>query len=107
MEVEKMLANFIADTYDNFSEINWPEVAARADFAGHTEQSLKNMYFQDLLCSTRKQLGAQGDDVGVQEVADHVRGHQRTWRKNKEKWQQGLIAFFEKRVDDLGIEDFL
>ena len=36
MQVEKMLANFIADTYQNFNEIDWPEVAARPDFTGHT-----------------------------------------------------------------------
>lgn len=109
MQIEKMLANFIADTFHNYKEINWPEVAARPDFAGHTEQSLKNMYFQELLSSTRKKLGIQGDEdnVTLRQVAEHTRDKQRAWRKNKEKWQQALIAFFERRVDQLGIKSFL
>ena len=111
MQVGKMLANFIADTYQNFSEIDWPEVAARPDFAGHTEQSLKNMYFQELLSSTRKKLGNQegqgDDDVTLRQVAEHTQDKQPGRRMVKEKWQQALIAFFEMKVDQLAIKSFL
>ena len=107
MQVEKILANFIADTFDHFSEINWPLVASRPEFAGHTEQSLKNMYFQELLSSTRKILGNQDDEVTPRQVAEHTREKNPAWRKNKEKQQQALIAFFEREVDQLGIKGFL
>ena len=107
MQVEKILANFIADTFDHFSEINWPLVASRPEFAGHTEQSLKNMYFQELLSSTRKILGNQDDEVTPRQVAEHTREKNPAWRKNKEKQQQALIAFFEREVDQLDIKGFL
>ena len=84
-------------------------MAARPDFAGHTEQSLKNMYFQELLSSTRKKLGNQegDDDVTLRQVAEHTQDKQTATRKVKEKWQQALIAFFEMKVDQLAIRDFL
>ena len=42
LRVERMLANHIAQTY-TFSSIDWPRVAARTEFAGHTERSLRVM----------------------------------------------------------------
>jgi len=43
----------------------------------------------------------------LRKVAQHARDKQPAWRKKKEKWQQALIAFFERRVDQLGIKSFL
>ena len=82
-------------------------MASRPEFAGHTEQSLKNMYFQELLSSTRKILGNQDDEVTPRQVAEHTREKNPAWRKNKEKQQQALIAFFEREVDQLDIKGFL
>jgi len=106
-QIEKMLTNFIADTFQNFKEINWAEVTARPDFAGHTERSLKHMYFQVLMRNTKKGNQGDNDDVTLRQVAEHTRDKQPAWRKNKEKWQQALISFFERRVDQLGIKSFL
>ena len=75
------------------------------------EQSLKNMYFQELLSSTRKKLGNQegqgDDDVTLRQVAEHTQDKQPGRRMVKEKWQQALIAFFEMKVDQLAIKSFL
>ena len=106
LQVERMLAEYIADTYTDFSEINWPVVAARPDFAGHTEHSLKNIYFQILMKSTKKTLG-RTNHVTVAEIAEHTRTNKPAWKINKDKWQQPLIAHFQQRIDQLGIKDFL
>ena len=106
LQVERMLAEYIANTYTDFSEINWPVVAARPDFAGHTEISLKNTYFQILMKSTKKTLGRK-NHVTVAEIAEHSRTYKPAWKINKDKWQQPLIAHFQQRIDQLGIKDFL
>ena len=106
LEVEKMLANHIADTYTDFSEINWPTVAALPDFAGHTEHSLKNMYFQVLMKSTKKAL-ERNNHVTLAEIAKHTMENKPAWKVNKDKWQQPLISYFQKRINEMGIRDFL
>ena len=106
LEVERMLANYIADTYTDFSEINWPTVAALPDFAGHTEHSLKNMYFQVLMKSTKKAL-ERNNHVTLAEIAKHTMENKPAWKVNKDKWQQPLISYFQKRINELGIRGFL
>ena len=45
LRVERMLANYISDSFTNFSDIDWSKVAARSELVGHTENSLKQIYF--------------------------------------------------------------
>ena len=103
LQVEKMLAEHIGDTYTDFSEINWPVVAERPDFAGHTERSLKNMYFQVLMNTTKKGLKRKSD-VTVAEIAKYIRENKLARKINAYKWQQPLISFFQQRTEQLGIK---
>ena len=97
-----MLAEYIGDTYTDFSEINWPSVAAQPDFAGQTDRSLKNMYFQVLMKNTKKGLKRKSE-VSVAEVAKYVREN-KIAKKINYKWHQPLIDFFQDRTEQLGIK---
>ena len=96
-----MLAEHIGDTYSDFSEINWPLVAAQPDFAGHTEQSLKYMYFKCMFNNTKKGLKRKSD-VSVADIAKYTRENKIA--KKKYKWHQPLIDFFQERTEQLGIK---
>ena len=68
LRVERMLASHIAESYSNFSEIKWSSVAARSEFAGHTERSLRNMYFF-IYKHTMNCLEMKKSDLNPQHIA--------------------------------------
>ena len=98
-----MLAEHIGDTYTDFSKINWPLVAARPEFAGHTDHSLKNMYFQVLMKTTKKGLKRKSE-VSVAEIAKYTRENKIAKRISRHGWHQPLIDFFQERTEQLGIK---
>ena len=109
-----MLANYISDTFTDFSSIDWPEVAARSEFAGHTEQSLRYMYLQKLNKS-KKVLGLQSDELRPLHIAEYcelVYGVGATGRAttgasiNKARRQSEVISFFKRRVNELKLKNF-
>ena len=114
LRVERMLANYISDTFTDFSDIDWSKLAARSEFVGHTENSLKQKYFGHLSTDTKKKFGLKSDEVLPQHIAEYcelVYGKGAMGRAkggislNKLNRQTDVIAFFEKRVVDLGLEN--
>ena len=112
LRVERMLANYISDTFTNFSDIDWPEVAARSEFVGHTENSLKQKYFGHLSSNTKKKFRLQSDKVSPQHIAEYAELVYGEGAMGKAKGrvdlnrQTAVIDFYEKRVVDLGLENF-
>ena len=108
LRVERMLANHIAQTY-TFSSIDWPRVAARSEFAGHTERSLRVMYLRKPE-KTRMKFGMQSKDVTPQHVAEYcdlVYGNEavgtvKAWPSiKKSQRQKDVIALFVNSVAGL------
>ena len=111
-----MLANYIRETYTDFSSIIWPEVAARREFTGHTASSLHKLYMGSLSPSTKKKFGLQGDRVTPQFIAEYyelVYGKGAIGRaKNgaspaKIKRQIEVITFFERKITELRLNNFI
>jgi len=110
LRVERMLANYINDNFDTFDKINWPEVAVRREFAGQTLNSLRTMYFKNLRVSTRKKFQLENDEVTAQDIMNYCelvygKSRARLGGKTMER-QRKVIAFFEKKVDGLGVLNF-
>ena len=113
LRVERMLANYISDTFTNFSSIDWPEVAARSEFAGHTVNSLRAIYFKRLNITKRK-YGLNSDKVSMQCIAQHCelvygmgtpKGYAN--RDDKINRQKEVIAFFDKRMTEMNMKNFV
>ena len=102
LQVERLLAEHIDETYTDFSEIDWPMVATQPDFAGHTDSSLKNIYFQVLMKTTKKGLERKSN-VSVADIANYTKENKPA-RRIKHNWHKPLIAFFEERTEQLGIK---
>ena len=110
LRIERMLSEHIARNYTDFSKIDWPRVAARAEFAGHTEKSLRNRYFMTMSNgSTRLKSG----EMTPQHVAQYCEavygegGQGGRMGSKKIQRQTDVIAFFEDKVAELGVVDFL
>ena len=110
LRIERMLANYLAETFSEISEINWTKVASRKEFAGHTEFSLNSVFSKLLFMYTRDGVVDRAD-VGLQGIAQlceevYGRGEVRMIKKKLDR-QREVIAFFERKVAELGIKDFV
>ena len=110
-----MLSNHLAETFYDISQVDWPKVAAKKEFTGHTEHSLKHMY-SNMKTKVKEKFGLTSSEVTLQQVADHselVYGEGAQGNaQGKLSWsrlqhQRDVIAFFERKVRELGIVDFL
>ena len=114
LRVEVMLANYLLEHFASLSDVNWSEVAARREFAGHTVNSLKNTLSKIVLNAT-KTLNIERADVTLRIIAEHseqVYGEGgcaglRGVSKINQQRQQEVISFFEGKVGELGLVDFL
>ena len=112
LRVERMLANRISENYKHFAEIDWTDVAARGEFAGHTERSLRNMYFF-ISKHTRLRFEVQNSEVNPQQIAQYCEevyvegGRKLTVSNSKVQRQNEVIAFFKDKVLVQSIKDFL
>ena len=114
LRVERMLANHIVESYRDYSDIRWEEVAARREFAGHTIISLKNIYLTNLRANTGLKFSINSSEVSLKDItlySEEVYGKgklsQALPSKVKLQRQKEVIAFVEGKVEELGIKDFL
>ena len=116
LRVERMLANFISENFYNFSTIDWREVATKSEFSGHTDKSLKQIYFK-LSSITNIKFGLPSDEVSPQHISKYcelVYGEKDMGQtkagirfQKKMKRQTDVIAYFERRMGDLNLNDFV
>ena len=113
LRVERMLSRFIMEHFTDISDIDWPMVASRSEFAGHTQRSLKMLFsrFRDHSKYHRRKLGVLSGEPSLADVATHceqVYGQGGgKMGSTKLKRQMDVIDFFERKVAELDIKDFL
>jgi len=111
LRVEIVLSEYIADNYTNFSDINWAHVAANQEFVGHIGNSLRQLYLSHLKRPTQLKLSLDLSEVTVGHIAEYCRnvygdGKGRPNRVKEERQRQ-VIDFFQAKVEELGIRDFV
>ena len=110
LRVERMLVNRISENCTDFNQIDWTDVAARSEFAGHTERSLRHMYFS-ISKQTRTRL--QKRELSPQNIAQFCEevygegGGKLTVSSIKLQRQREVIAFFINTVIVHNLVDFL
>ena len=113
LRVERMVANYVLKNYTEFSQINWTEVAVQGEFVGYTETSLRKMYFTNLSRNARNKLGVEKSKMTPQHVAQYCEavygegGQGGRMGSKRLQRQADVIAFFESKMAELGISDFL
>ena len=86
---------------------------ARPEFAGHTEKSIKSIYFH-LRKNSSLKFNLVSSEVTLQQMVDYselvygegAQGRVIETSANKLERQKRVIAFFERKVKDLGIVNF-
>ena len=116
LRLERMLANYISDNYSEFSSIDWPNVAAKTEFAGQTENSLRDMYFKNLSKGTKMKFSLSSEEVTPEHITEYselvyglgaigkAKARLSTKKMNRQK---DVIDIFERRVADLKLNNFL
>ena len=110
--VERMLANHISENWSDIAQINWIEVAGKSEFVGHTENSLRNLYMI-LSGNLRRISGLPNSEVTTQNISQYTeqaygeggKGGKIGMKKMQRK--KDVIAFFEDKMMELNIENFL
>ena len=112
LRVERMLANHIAENCTNFAQINWAGLAAKREFAGQTERSLRNKYFF-MSKSAKIRLDVQRSEVNPQHIAQYCEevygegGIKLSVSCSKMQRQKEVITFFERQVVAHNVVDFI
>ena len=113
LRVERMLANYLVETFTDALSIDWPRVVPRPEFAGHTKNSLKHI-FSNMKISSSLKFNLVSSDVTLQHIADYselvygegAQGRVIGTSVDKLVRQKEVIAFFESKVEKMGIVDF-
>jgi len=71
LDIRRMLANYIAENFQDVDHVDWADVARKPKFAGNTTVSLRCLFFNTLYRSTKKEM-PDGSKVTPKDVADHT-----------------------------------
>ena len=106
-----MLANYLADNFKDVNSINWPLVAGRPEFDGHTEVSLHYYFGAHLFQRSKQRVNGAVEEVTLKLIAED----ENEQFKNKKirqvadkvlKRQEEIISYFEQYVKSKSINIF-
>jgi len=72
LEIDSMLVNYLVDHFQDIESIDWSRVAARKEFSGHTESSLRNIFFSKLFKNAKKSRNILSSEINLKDIADVV-----------------------------------
>jgi len=103
LDIRRMLANYLADNFDDVDSVDWPAVASRAEFAGHTQTSIKYLFYTFLFKRTKEKLSESSEEITLKHIADIANKQFKdgTSPKIREKIlirQKEVIDYFEQYV---------
>jgi transposase len=106
LPVRRMLVTHIAGRYNDRFDIDWAEVATKPEFAGNTIRTLKNIYigFEGHLLRKYKQASPKDILAYVEGV---YKGEGVNQGEAQRERPRAVIGYFEARVEELGITDYL
>eukprot|EP00092_Neocalanus_flemingeri_P021291 GFUD01023075.1.p1 GENE.GFUD01023075.1~~GFUD01023075.1.p1 ORF type:complete len:482 (+),score=140.48 GFUD01023075.1:166-1611(+) len=104
LDIRRMLANYLADNFEDVDSVNWLSVASRTEFAGQTQTSLRYQYVK-LFNRTKIKMNGSGEEVTLKHIADitNKQFKEGRFKKISEKTltrQKKIIDYFEKYVGD-------
>ena len=112
LEIRRMLANYLAETFESVEDIDWNEVAERPEFVGHTYRSLQYMFFSTLFKSTKDHVKLEHTEITLRKIADNANEFFSEKKSIKVIEtvlirQKQVIDYFEQYVKKHGIANFL
>ena len=101
LDVRIMLGNILADNFDSVSTIDWEQVSHYKEFSGHTDRSLRMLFFSNLAASASLNLNVVKSQLTLRQVAEFAEVHYRgdnvmKVSQNLQTRQMQIIEYFEK-----------
>ena len=101
LDVRIMLGNILADNFDSVSTIDWEQVSHYKEFSGHTDRSLRMLFFSNLAASASLNLNVVKSQLTLRQVAEFAEVHYRGDNvmkvpQNVQTRQMQIIEYFEK-----------
>ena len=105
LDIRRMLANYLADNYEDVESIDWKEVAGREEFKGHTEVSLHYYFGAYMIQRARLKLNGEIGNITLRhiQVNENELFKNSNLRKVGEKVlvrQKEVIDYFENYVKE-------
>ena len=112
LDIRIMLANVVADNFENIDSIDWNFVISFKEFSAYTILSIKSQFFSVILRTARRLNNGEKTDLTLRDIATFA---STAYSKENAKKisasilvrQREVIEYFEKKVKELGIKDFL
>ena len=107
-----MLANVQAANFEDIDSIDWNFVKSFKEFSGHTLVSIRTEFFHYIYKRANRHSKDEKTKLTLKEIAEDaaVTFNKENARKipaSTLERQTEVINYFEKKVKELGIKDFL
>jgi len=111
LDIRRMLANYLADNFKDLNSIDWTSVATKPEFTGHTQTSLRRLFFSNIFINAKNNLKANSEDITLGMVAEfankaYAPGGRRIVDRILTR-QKAVIDYFECYVKKNCIKNFL
>jgi len=111
-DIRIILANYLAENFDCLDSIDWVVVATRPEFVGHTQGSLRSIFYGHLFKSTKLNSDIEYSQITLKNIADNANvayspENSRKVSQNVLKRQKSVIDYFEQYVKKHDIINFL
>lgn len=111
LDIMRPLANFLAENFEDIQSIDWSIVNTQSEFAGHTEHSLRRVFYSGIFKLTKENPKKQSEDITLEMIAEFANTSFMSGGKKvlggTLKRQQEIIDYFECYVKSKNIKNFL
>ena len=106
LEIRPMLANFLAEHFVSYKEIDWKFVLTFPEFKGHTEESLRLIFYTKMLFYATRNLKLKRNEITLAQIAEDTTRMCLLKRRNRviEERQKNIVDYFEKQTVALEID---
>ena len=109
LEIRPMLANVIAENYETMGDIEWKDLLKYQEFSGHSDSSLRTVFYAHILPGAVKRLNIDKFDLTLKEIAGDAESNYKSTEVSKkvERRQKDIINYFETKIKQYNLKDFL
>ena len=106
LEIRPMLANFLADHFVSYKQIDWKFVLTYSEFKGHTEESLRLIFYTKMLFYATRNLKLKRNEITLTQIAEDTARMCLLKRRNRviEERQKNIVDYFEKQISVMDID---
>ena len=100
LEIRQMLVSVLVKNFDSIKSIDWNYVLQIKEFSGHTESSIKRVFFTKIVHQLARHLGVDRTQMTLQQIAAASSDFKfSNPNRMKQQRQNEIIDYFEKLVE--------